>query len=103
VDPHLPAGSCDLILMVDVYHEFSHPWEMTRKMVEALKPDGRLVFVEFRSEDRKVPIKEVHKMTKAQVVKEMAPHVLRPVETLNSLPWQHVIVFQKKQADSPKP
>jgi protein-L-isoaspartate O-methyltransferase len=101
-DPHLPAGSCDLILMVDVYHEFSHPWEMTRKLVEALKPDGRLVFVEFRSEDRKVPIKEVHKMSKLQVLKEMATHNLRWVETVNSLPWQHVIIFQKRPAEAPK-
>jgi ubiquinone/menaquinone biosynthesis C-methylase UbiE len=102
IDPHLPAGSCDLIIMVDVYHEFSHPWEMTRKMVEALKPDGRLVFVEYRKEDRKVPIKEVHKMSKMQVLKEMAPHAVRWVETNSALPWQHVIVFQKKTDEGAK-
>lgn len=95
-DPHLPAAAVDLILLVDVYHEFSHPCEMTKKMVEALKPGGRLVFVEFRSEDPKVPIKEVHKMTQKQVRKEMEPYPLRWVETLNALPWQHVIVFEKK-------
>src|SRR5262249_54181763 len=62
-DPKLPAASVDLILMVDVYHEFSHPYEMTVKMLEALKPGGRLVFVEFRLEDPKVPIKLLHKMS----------------------------------------
>ena len=70
-DPKLPAAGVDLILMVDVYHELSHPHEMTEQMVAALKPGGRLVFVEFRLEDPKVPIKLVHKMSERQVLKEM--------------------------------
>ena len=84
--------------MVDVYHEFSHPYEMTEAMVKALKPGGRLVFVEFRLEDEKVPIKLVHKMSEKQVLKEMEPHALKHVETQSHLPWQHVIIFEKKAA-----
>ena len=80
-DPKLPVGKVDLILMVDVYHEFEHPFEMTEKMVEALAPGGRLVFVEFRLEDPEVPIKLVHKMTEKQVIREMEPFPLRHVET----------------------
>jgi precorrin-6B methylase 2 len=95
-DPKLPPGSIDLILMVDVYHEFAYPWEMTVELVKALKPGGRMVFVEFRKEDPKVPIKEVHKMSVAQVKLEMAPHPLRWRETLDILPWQHIIVFTKE-------
>lgn len=95
-DPKLPENSIDLILMVDVYHEFSHPFEMTEAMVKSLKPGGRLVFVEFRLEDDKVPIKLVHKMSEKQVLKEMTPHALRHVETQRHLPWQHVIIFEKK-------
>jgi ubiquinone/menaquinone biosynthesis C-methylase UbiE len=95
-DPKLPDGAIDLILMVDVYHEFSYPYEMTEAMVKSLKPGGRLVFVEFRLEDDKVPIKLVHKMTEKQVVKEMDPFALRHVETQKHLPWQHVIIFEKK-------
>jgi ubiquinone/menaquinone biosynthesis C-methylase UbiE len=95
-DPKLPAGAIDMILMVDVYHEFSHPFEMTEAMVKALKPGGRLIFVEYRLEDPKVPIKLVHKMSEKQVIKEMEPHPLRHVQTLNDLPWQHVIIFEKK-------
>ena len=94
-DPKLPADTVDLILMVDVYHEFSHPYEMTEAMVKALKPGGRLVFVEYRLEDPKVPIKLVHKMTRKQVIKEMAPHPLTHVKTIGTLPWQHIIVFEK--------
>jgi len=94
-DPKLPPRSQDLILMVDVYHEFDHPWEMTRAMVRALKPGGRLAFVEFRAEDPSVPIKEVHKMSEAQVKKEMSVHPLRWVETVRTLPWQHLILFRK--------
>jgi len=96
-DPKLPAKSIDLILMVDVYHEFNYPFEMTEKMVEALKPGGRLVFVEFRLEDKKVPIKTLHKMSEAQVKKEMEPHPLTFVETIGTLPWQHVMIFKKKE------
>lgn len=97
-DPKLPEGKVDLIFMVDVYHEFEHPYEMTEKLVAALKPGGRLVFVEFREEDAKVPIKAVHKMSERQVIKEMAEFpVLEHTKTYDKLPWQHVIIFTKKE------
>src|SRR5262245_1588614 len=98
-DPKLPENSIDMILLVDVYHEFSYPWEMATAMIKALKPGGRMVFVEFRLEDEKVPILLVHKMTEKQVLKEMAPHPLKWVKTDKSLPWQHVIFFEKKKAE----
>ena len=97
-DPKLPHASVDLILMVDVYHEFDHPYEMTEAMCRALKPGGRLVFVEYRREDPAVAIKPVHKMTEAQVRKEMSVQPLEWVETIETLPQQHVIVFRKKVA-----
>jgi protein-L-isoaspartate O-methyltransferase len=102
-DPKLPAGRVDLILLVDVYHEFSYPYEMTEAMVKALKPGGRLVFVEFRLEDPKVPIKLVHKMTEKQVLKEMEPFPLRWTETSKVLPWQHIIFFEKKTDKDDRP
>jgi ubiquinone/menaquinone biosynthesis C-methylase UbiE len=101
-DPKLPAGAIDLIIMVDVYHEFSHPYEMTQALVKALKPGGRLVFVEFRLEDPNVPIKLVHRMSQKQVLKEMAPFPLRHVRTIDSLPWQHVIMFEKPRDRAPE-
>jgi ubiquinone/menaquinone biosynthesis C-methylase UbiE len=98
-DPKLPAGGVDLILLVDVYHEFSHPFEMAEKLVAALKPGGRVVFVEFRLEDPKVPIKLVHKMTERQVVREMEVFPeLEHTRTVGSLPWQHVVIFTKRGA-----
>jgi SAM-dependent methyltransferase len=95
-DPKLPPAAVDLILMVDVYHEFDHPFEMVAAMCQSLKPGGRMVFVEFRGEDPNVPIKLVHKMTEAQVRKEMSLHPLKWVETISTLPQQHVIVFRKQ-------
>ncbi len=95
-DPKLPQGKIDLILMVDVYHELSHPYEMVREMVKALKPGGLLVFVEYRLEDPNVPIKLVHKMSEKQVIREMQPHPVRHLKTLDTLPWQHVIFFEKE-------
>jgi SAM-dependent methyltransferase len=95
-DPKLPPASVDLALMVDVYHEFDFPYEMVEAICVGLKPGGRLVFVEFRREDPKVPIKLVHKMSEAQVRKEMAVQPLEWSETSEVLPRQHIIVFKKK-------
>ncbi len=94
-DPRLPPSGVDLALMVDVYHEFSHPYEMTAKIVEGLKPGGWLVAVEYRAEDPAVPIKRLHKMTEKQVMREMEVHNLEHVETIGILPWQHILVFKK--------
>jgi ubiquinone/menaquinone biosynthesis C-methylase UbiE len=94
-DPHLPPSSVDLILMVDVYHEFDHPYEMVRQMIPSLRPGGRLIFVEFRGEDPKVPIKRVHKMTEAQLRRELAVHPLQWVEAIEVLPRQHIFTARK--------
>jgi SAM-dependent methyltransferase len=91
------VNAVDLVLLVDVYHEFDHPYEMLEAICQALKPGGRVAFVEFRAEVPKVPIKEVHKMSVVQVRKEMSAQPLEWVETIETLPWQHVIVFKKKR------
>ncbi|MFO1499999.1 MAG: class I SAM-dependent methyltransferase [Verrucomicrobiota bacterium] len=91
----LPPNRIDLAIMVDVYHEFSHPFEMMESIHRALKPNGRVVFVEYRGEDPTVPIKRLHKMTQDQVRKEMAPHHLAWQNTLTNLPRQHVLIFRK--------
>jgi len=96
-DPKLPPASCDTMIMVDVYHEFDQPYEMMRSMIAVLKPGGRIVFVEFRKEDPKLQIKEVHKMSEAQVRKEMAVQPeLEFAEGIETLPRQHVLIFKKK-------
>ncbi len=94
-DPKLPPDSLDTILLVDVYHEFDFPYEMTQGMLRALKPGGRLVLVEYKGEDAYVPIKPLHKMTVAQVKKEMSAHALTFERTISTLPWQHILVFRK--------
>jgi ubiquinone/menaquinone biosynthesis C-methylase UbiE len=94
-DPKLPSASLDLIIMVDVYHELEYPAEMLRAMVTALKPKGRIAFVEFREEDANVPIKAVHKMSEAQIRKEASAFGLQWLRTSKALPWQHVVIFQK--------
>jgi ubiquinone/menaquinone biosynthesis C-methylase UbiE len=96
-DPKLPPDSVDLVLMVDVYHEFSDPFEMMAAISRSLKRSGRVAFVEFRGEDPAVPIKPLHKMTEAQVRKEMSLQPLEWVETIGVLPRQHIIMFRKKE------
>ncbi len=92
-DPKLPEKGVDLVLMVDVYHEFDHPWEMMQAIVKSLKPGGRVVLVEYRKEDPTVPIKEVHKMSEEQVKKEMEVVGLKHAKTVGTLPRQHICVF----------
>ncbi|MBT5709384.1 class I SAM-dependent methyltransferase [Verrucomicrobia bacterium] len=94
-DPKLPDESVDLVLMVDVYHEFSYPHEMMTAIYKALKPGGRVAFVEYRGEDSWVPIKPLHKMTQAQVKREAEAQGFTWIETLNVLPRQHIILVGK--------
>ena len=91
----LPANSMDMMLLVDVYHEFSFPYEMAIYMLEALKPGGKLVLVEFRAEDPNVPIKAIHKMSQQQAVKEFKAAGFSFEKNISNLPWQHCLIFRK--------
>lgn len=103
VEPHLgavddvllPENSIDAALFVDAYHEFSHPYEMMTSIFKALRPGGRVYLLEYRAEDESVPIKPLHKMTEVQSIKEMKYVGLQHVKTLDHLPWQHFMVFEK--------
>lgn len=92
----LPANSVDLMLLVDVYHEFSFPYEMCLSMLAALKPGGKLVLVEFRAEDAMVPIKSIHKMSAQQAVLEFTSAGFIFEKNIGNLPWQHCMFFRKK-------
>jgi ubiquinone/menaquinone biosynthesis C-methylase UbiE len=96
VDPKLPEKSLDVILCVDVYHEFSHPEQMLLQMHKALKTTGRLVLLEFRAEDPEVPIRPLHKMSKAQARKELEANGFELAEQFDNLPWQHMLLFRKQ-------
>jgi precorrin-6B methylase 2 len=97
--PKLEPSSIDLALMVDVYHEFEFPYEMMLELSKAMKPGGRVAFVEYRREDPQVPIKLVHKMSEAQVKKEIGQpeFQLKWKETVASLPRQHVVIFERRE------
>jgi predicted methyltransferase len=98
-DPKLPEQSIDLALMVDVYHELSAPQAFVRRLRAALKPTGRLVLLEFRKEDPRIPIRPEHKMSIAEVKAELEPEGFRLSAVLNDLPWQHILVLTR--ADQP--
>jgi len=100
-DSGMPADTFDLVLMVDVYHELSHPVEVLAGVRASLKPTGRLAVVEFREEDPGVPILPLHKMSKRQVLKEIPPNGFKLVSQFDGLPWQHVLQFARD--DSPLP
>ncbi|MGB7325707.1 MAG: class I SAM-dependent methyltransferase [Rubripirellula sp.] len=100
-DPKLPAGEVDLLLMVDVYHEFSHPESMLWGIRRSLAPEGVVALLEYREEDPAVPIKPLHKMSKSQIIKEYEANGLKLVREYNDLPWQHLMFFARD--DSPLP
>jgi tRNA A58 N-methylase Trm61 len=97
-DPKLPQGRMDLLLLVDVYHEFSKPRQMIDKIRESMKPDGRLVLLEYRKEDPNVPIREEHKMTVAQVKAELEPEGFVMSQVIETLPRQHILILTKAAA-----
>ena len=94
-DPKLPPGKLDLVLLIDVYHEFSRPQRMLDRIREALKPDGKLVLLEFSKEDPSVPIRPEHKMSVAEVKTEVSPEGYQFEKVIDTLPWQHIIFFRK--------
>ena len=96
-DVKLPASSVDLAIMVDVYHELAYPYEVMASVLKALKPGGRVVFVEYKAEDPRVPIKPLHKMSEVQIKREAAVFPLDWERTVSTLPWQHVVVFRKRE------
>ena len=100
-DPNLPENEVDLVLMVDVYHEFSHPESMLWEIRNSLKPNGVIALLEYRAEDPNVPIKPLHKMSKTQIMKEYSASNLKLVREYNELPWQHLMFFARD--DSPLP
>jgi len=96
-DVKLDTNSIDMAVMVDVYHELAYPYEVMTSVMKALKPGGRMVFVEYKAEDPKVPIKPLHKMSEAQIRKEASVFALDWERTVGTLPWQHVVVFRKRK------
>jgi SAM-dependent methyltransferase len=94
-DAQLPPSVADMAVMLDVYHELSWPFEMLASVVHAVKPGGRIVFVEFKEEDPDIPIKPLHKMSASRVRREAAVHRLAWERTVDHLPWQHIIVFRR--------
>ena len=91
----IPPSSIDLMFLVDVYHEFSFPYEMGLSMHEALKPNGKLVLVEFRAEDKSLAIKGLHKMTEEQIIKELAVVGFKFEQNITNLPIQHFMIFTR--------
>jgi ubiquinone/menaquinone biosynthesis C-methylase UbiE len=94
-DPRLPAGKLDLVLLVDVYHEFSRPQRMLDGIRDSLKPNGELVLLEFREEDPSVPIRPEHKMSVGEVKAEVLPEGYVFDKVVETMPWQHIIMFRK--------
>jgi SAM-dependent methyltransferase len=99
-DVRLPEGAIDLVLLVDVYHELSHPQAMLQSIRRALKPNGRLVLVEYRKEDPSIPIADTHRMTVAEARTEVEAEGFVFDRLLTALPRQHVIVFRKPKLES---
>jgi ubiquinone/menaquinone biosynthesis C-methylase UbiE len=93
---NLPKDKIDKVLMVDVYHEFSFPYEMLQSIKSALKENGKIYLIEYRGEASSIPIKTIHKMTQKQAVKEFEFAGFKLVQNIENLPWQHCMIFEKE-------
>jgi ubiquinone/menaquinone biosynthesis C-methylase UbiE len=100
-DAALPPRCCELVLLVDVYHELADPASVLAGIRRALRETGRLVLVEYRGEDPDLPIKPEHKMTLAQIKKELEPRGFAFVESLEFLPDQRIVIFVRDDAPLP--
>lgn len=98
-NPRLPANQIDVMLLADVYHEFSHPEPMLSAMRSALKKDGYAILLEYREEDENVPIKPLHKMSKTQIMKEWPGNGFKLVREFNRLAWQHMMCFSRDDSE----
>ncbi|MEB2776422.1 class I SAM-dependent methyltransferase [Algoriphagus sp. D3-2-R+10] len=98
--PNLPEGEVDLVIMVDVYHELSYPQEMLSSIYKSLKPDGKILLLEYKGEDPSINIKPLHKMTEKQAKKELNANGFELVENGKFLPIQHYMIFKKSPLDN---
>lgn len=101
-DPNLPKGKVDLVLMVDVYHEFSHPEQMLAGIRKSLSPKGVIALLEYREEDPLVPIRPLHKMSKKQILREYQNNGFKLARQYDQLPWQHLMFFESDPTWQPK-
>ncbi|MEZ6087679.1 MAG: class I SAM-dependent methyltransferase [Pirellulaceae bacterium] len=101
-NPNLPDGAVDLLIMADVYHEFSHPESMLKAIHKSLSKDGQIALLEYRMEDPTVPIKRLHKMSKTQIMREYSANNFKLVREFNGLPWQHLMFFARDDSSLPE-
>ena len=94
--PNLPDNSVDLAIMVDVYHELEYPHEMLQAITKSLKNPGKLLLLEYRAEDPSIQIKPLHKMSVAQVNKELQANGFKLFYKGDFLPIQHFLLYEKK-------
>lgn len=101
-DPRLPRDTIDVMLLADVYHEFSHPESMLAAMRRALKKTGYAILLEYREEDETVPIKPLHKMSKKQIMREWPANGFKLIRQFDRLAWQHMMMFARDDSEFPE-
>jgi ubiquinone/menaquinone biosynthesis C-methylase UbiE len=98
-DPMLPVDSVDHVLIVIAYHEFSHPVEMMRHIREAMRHDGQMLIVEYKAETLDSRVAPLHKMSEADIMREIPALGFRRDRVIDIVPSQHVFVFKKTDVD----
>lgn len=100
-DPKLPKGKIDLAFILDAYHHFEYPDVTLGKIAESLAPHGRLVVVDFyRSREHPTMSKErleghIRK-DRDGFASEIEGAGFRLIRQFDHLPYQYVLIFQKK-------
>jgi ubiquinone/menaquinone biosynthesis C-methylase UbiE len=93
-DSFLPAGACDLILIVDTYHHFPDGPAYLRRLAASLRPGGRVVNIDFHKRELPIGPPPDNKVSREQFLRDAGAAGLKLVAEHEFLPYQYFVVLQ---------
>lgn len=94
-DPLLPAGACDLILVIDVYHHFPDRPAYLRRLVRALRAGGRLAAVDWHKRATPIGPPQEHRVAREEFLADAARAGLRVAAEATFLPNQYFVIMER--------
>ncbi len=90
-DPGLGPQSVNVVFLCDAYHHIENRVAYLKRLRKSLKPDGRVVIVDFH--DRPLPVGPAQKLSEQTVIKELEQAGYRLIRSLDFLPYQYFLEF----------
>lgn len=93
-DPRLPRHSIDTFFFCDVLHHIENRPAYYAKLVQALKPGGRIVIVDFFKKPLPVGPPVTMKLSEDEVIAELQKAGFVLSRRLDLLPYQYFLFFE---------